>query len=220
MYYKINQLQQLELLNLPETGMGYQIVEASKSGSYSRNRYLVLNSEVVVEVNASEDIMMQILFFEHKNTLISRAEIIHLQNMEVINEKQFRNLVTETKNDYDKGALDNPVEPVDGNEIFVRLSAFDDDKRIDKMNKCLRPGSFTTTEVDYRICKMNNDNPVDRYALPNNYEVKFAFHIQPVKTDTLQRGRVQPANGKRGGGIEDYFVVGTTRGTYLKQTDY
>jgi len=40
MYYKLNQLQQIELLNLPETRMGYQVVEANKSGSYSRDRYV------------------------------------------------------------------------------------------------------------------------------------------------------------------------------------
>ena len=36
---------------MPETGMGYQVVEAIKSGSYIREKYLVLNSEIVIQLN-------------------------------------------------------------------------------------------------------------------------------------------------------------------------
>ena len=56
--------------------------------------------------------------------------------------------------------------------------------------------------------------------LPSNDKIKFAFHIQPKRTDTLQRGKVQPANGKRGGGKEAYFANGTSNGTFLKPTPY
>lgn len=62
--------------------------------------------------------------------------------------------------------------------------------------------------------------PVDWYALPNNDEIKFAFYIQPLISDTLQRGRVQPAYGKGGGGKEVYFAKGTAKGTFKKQTPY
>ena len=82
----------------------------------------------------------------------------------------------------------------------------------------MRPGSFTTMLDDYLKCKTSNSDPVDRYALPNNDIIKYAFHIKPVKTDTLQRGIVQPANGKRGGGKEAYFAKGTAIGTFIKQT--
>jgi len=73
---------------------------------------------------------------------------------------------------------------------------------------------------DYLKCKNTNDDPVERYALPSNNKIKFAFYIQPLKTDTLQKGTVQPAKGKRGGGKEAYFAEGTSAGTFLKQTSY
>ena len=73
---------------------------------------------------------------------------------------------------------------------------------------------------DYLACKAKAEDPAERYALPNNDEIKFAFHIRPVKKDTLQRGTVQPANGKRGGGKEVYFENGTSKDTFLKQTSY
>jgi hypothetical protein len=220
MYFKLSKSQEIDLLNQPETGMGYQIIEAIEAGTYNREKFLVLNSEVVIEMNGLEEYMTRIVIYEGLFSIKAKAKLITLNSISVLNEKQFRNQVNESKNENEKGALDNPVKNANGEEIFVRLSAFDNDRRIDKENKCLRPGSFTTTYDDYFACKYANDDPVERYALPNNDEIKYAFYIQPVKSDTLQRGRVQPANGKRGGGKEAYFEKGTAKGTFLKQTEY
>jgi len=220
MYFKLSQSQEIDLLNHPETGMGYQIIEANKAGSYTREKFLVLNSELVIEMNGYETQMISFLVNTGIQNIKAGAELISLNSITVLNEKQFRNQANEPKSDNEKGALDNPIESADGKEIFVRLSAFDDDKRIDKVNKSLRPGSFTTTEDDYVVCKFMNDDPVERYALPNNDEIKFAFYIKPVKSDSMQRGRVQPANGKRGGGKEAYFANGTASGTFFDQTPY
>lgn len=220
MYFKLSSSQENELLGQPETGMGYQVVEANKPGSYTREKYLVLNSEVVIEMNGSEGGQIRKVINEGIFSIKVNASLITLNLIKVLNEKQFRNQVNESKNDNEKGALDNPVEFANGNENFVRLSAFDEDKRIDKVNKRLRPGSFTTTEDDYHVCKFKNSDPVEWYALPNNDEIKFAFYIKPIMSDTLQRGIVQPANGKSGGGKEVYFAKGTALGTFFKQIPY
>lgn len=220
MYFKLSRSQEIDLLNQPETGMGYQVVEAIKAGSYTLEKFLVLNSEVVIEMNGFEDAHIRKVINEGIFSIKSGASLISLNSIIVLNEKQFRNQAKEPKSENEKGALDNTVELADGNEMFVRLSAFDDDKRVDKINKCLRPGSFTTTFRDYETCRGLNDDPVERYALPNNDEIKFAFYIQPVLKDTLQRGRVQPANGKKGGGKEVYFAKGTAIGTFKLQTPY
>jgi len=220
MYYRLSSSQEFDLLNLPETGMGYQIIDAAKSGTYRREKYVVLNSEIAIEMNGNEGEYIRKIISEGISKAKSLASLISLYSIVVLNERQFRNYLSEPENESEKGALDNPVESANGNEMFVRLSAFDDDKRIDKVNRCLRPGSFTTTEVDYLVCKFMDDNPVERYALPNNDEIKFAFYIQPLYVNTLQRGRVQPAYGKKGGGVEAYFARGTSNGTLMKQTPY
>ncbi|HEV8079468.1 MAG TPA: hypothetical protein VGP43_02060 [Chitinophagaceae bacterium] len=220
MYYKLSTLQEKELLNKPETGMGYQVVEATKQNSYTLQKYLVLNSEIVIEMDANESIYIKKVINEGTIAIKASADFVTLSSIYVLNEKQFRNVVSERKNEHEKGAIENPVVNADGEEIFVRLSAFDNDRRVDKINKCLRPGSFTTTMDDYLKCKSSNDDPVERYALPSNYKIQFAFHIQPRKADTLQRGIVQPANEKRGGGKEAYFDKGTAQGTFLKQASY
>ena len=220
MYFKLSASQENDLLNQPETGMGYLVVEASKAGSYTREKFLVLNSEVVIEMNTYINDNVRMVINEGTDSIKAKASIITLNSMSVFNEKQFRNLVSESKNEDEKGAIENPVLNADGVELFVRLSAFDNDRRVDKINMCLRPGSYTTTMKDYIKCKAINDSPVERYALPYNDEIKFAFHVQPKKTDILQRGTVQPANGKRGGGKEAYFAKGTAAGTFIKQTSY
>ena len=220
MYFKLSAIQENDLLRQPETGMGYQIVEANNAGSYVREKFLILNSEVVIEMDGRQGEFVSRVMSEGITSIKMSASYIPLNAISVINENQFRNVVNESKNENERAAIDNPVENANGEETFVRLSAFDDDKRVDKINKCLRPGSYTTTMDDYLKCKDTKEDPVERYALPNNYKIKFAFYIQPKKTDTLQRGKVQPANGKRAGGKEAYFAKGTAAGTFLKQTLY
>lgn len=220
MYYKLSSSQEFDLLNLPESGMGYQIIDAVKAGTYRREKFVILNSEIAIEMNGYEDGYVRKIINEGISKVKASANLITLNSLTVLNERQFRNYLSEPKNDNEKGALDNPIESANGNEMFVRLSAFDDDKRVDKVNRCLRPGSYTTTFEDYFQCVYTDDDPIERYALPNNEEIKFAFNIQPLISDTLQRGRVQPANGKRGGGKEAYFAKGTAKGTFKNQTPY
>jgi hypothetical protein len=65
-----------------------------------------------------------------------------LSSITILNEKQYRNQASEPKSENEKGALDNPVENASGVEVFVRLSAFEEDKRIDKVKRCLRSGAL------------------------------------------------------------------------------
>lgn len=220
MYYKLIEPQENNLLRQPETGMGYQIIEAKRLKSYAREKFLVLNSEVIIEMDENESDNISKVINEGAFSIKASASYIALNAISVLTERQFRNVLNENKSEKEKGAIDNPVENANGEEVFVRLSAFPDDKRVDKVNKCLLAGSYTTTMDDYVKCKATNDDPIERYALPNNLTIKFAFHIQPKKVDTLQRGFVQIANGKRGGGKESYFADGTSNGTFLKQTPY
>ena len=64
------------------------------------------------------------------------------------------------------------------------------------------------------------NDPVDRYALPNDEEIKWSFYIKPKTVDILQRGIVQPAFDHAGGGIECYFIYGTSKETYLGTKEY
>lgn len=220
MLYKLSITQENDLLNQPETGMGYQIVEASKNGSYKQENFLILNSEIVIEMNGYEGENVRKVISEGIMLIKASASLISLNVSSVLNEKQYRSIIAESTNENEKGAIDNQVEFASGEELFVRLSAFENDKRIDRIKGCLLPGSYTTTNQDYKKCKEVSDDPIERYALPNNETIKFAFYIHPLKSDTLQRGTVQPANDKRGGGKEVYFANGTATGTFIDCITY
>lgn len=195
-------------------------MEASRSGSYTKEKFLILNSEAVIEMNASTNDNVRKIINEGIIAFKASALLINLNSISVLSEKQYRNIVGESKSKKERGAIDNSVENANGMDVFVRLSAFENDRRVDKVNRCLRSGTFTTTMDDYLKCKATNDEPIERYALPNNDKIQFAFHIQPINSDTLQKGIVQPANGKQGGGKEVYFANGTAVGTFIKQISY
>ncbi|MFM6975297.1 MAG: hypothetical protein ACKOW2_00400 [Sphingobacteriaceae bacterium] len=220
MIYKLGVLQENELINRPETGMGYQVIQARQTGNYNFEKFIVLNSELVVEMNGYEGSHIKRIMSEGTFNVKLSANMITLHSITVLNETQLRNMFGEQKGKDERGAIENKVEFANGEEIFVRLSAFDNDRRIDKFNKCLKPGSFTTTTLDFLLCKVTSDNPIARYALPCNEEIKWSFHIKPHLHETLQRGVVQAANGQSGGGKEVYFEKGTNIGTLIEQLPY
>lgn len=241
MIYRLYANNSEKLLHKPETGMGYQIIEASTYFSNSLRKYVVYNSEVALDLDSSFLNIKAKLFSnrvvnysingENKFQVINSLPeiILKSESINVLSRNQAPiykafSAIEKAKNKRHSGttgAKDNRIESANGEEIFVRLSAFQDDKRIDFEERKLKNGSYTTTEQDYKDCVSEKDDPVDRYALPNQEEIKWSFYIQPKKTvDTLQRGIVQPAFEHAGGGIECYFGNGTSRGTYLKTCEY
>ena len=134
MYFKLSAPQENYLLRQPETGMGYQIVEANKVGSYVREKFLVLNSEVVIEMDGRQGEFVSRVISEGITSIKMSASYITLSAISVFNENQFRNVVNESNNENERAVIDNPVENANGEETFVRLSAFDDDKRVDKVH--------------------------------------------------------------------------------------
>ena len=213
MIYRISEQDAQTLIKKPETGMGYQKISALRYHEYDLKNYIVYNSNLEgysAILNMSSEIML-----ETNSIKVFNQESIK-ENKSVSFEKM-RNNKRRTGN---KGALDNPIENATGDEFFVRISAYADDKRIDFINKKLKPGSFTTTFYDYRDCVSTYDDPIDRYALPNDEKINFAFFIKPRSFDKLQRGIVQPAFDHEGGGIEAYFDSGTFDNTFLDMKKY
>ncbi len=228
MIYKAENKLIEELLNKPESGMGYQIIEAKRPFSRRREMFVVYNSEMVVELEDGLD-----FYKKHPadESLVAEPPVtygdkISLTGIDVIKPRRedtgsiAGELSEKRRYTNGKAALDNALVNASGKDTFVRLSAYYNDRRIDTVNKKLRPGSYTTTLADYLECKKQKDNPVDRYALPNVQPIAWAFYIEPKASDTYQEGIVQPANGRNGGGLEAFFARGTSDHTFLKTTIY
>ena len=235
MFYKLSSSDITTLTDKPETGMGYQVVMARVMFEKVEKIFVVYNSELVIiedsEFKANKDKFKK----EKFASILKGAEPLRLSaSIKVLNEDEARNLPSIKEDSFkaneveqkwhktysdNSGALDNPPKNADGKEIFVRVSPYQDDRRIDKVNRKLKPGSFSTTEQDYKDC-VANDDPIERYALPSADKIAWAFYIKPITSDNLQRGIVQPAFGRRGGGIEAYFAVGTSANTLFDTRNY
>ena len=197
MLYKATLENQSTFLSLPESGMGYQLVTARFASEYKSRKLIVLNSEVYIEHDETEWLYFSKIVREGWEEIKATAKEQFLQGIELKTKAEYFNLVSEDDVAAKKGAKENPVQSANGWMAYVRLSAFYDDKRIDRVNKCLRPGSYTTTIEDYLICTINKYDPVDRYALPNDDKIKWSFNIVPKTVDTFQQGIVQPDFGKK-----------------------
>ena len=217
------------LLQLPETGMGYQFIEAIKgSNQYYSQKFIVYNADLIVDYNDSFQTNKRKIISEGYSRILNKSDYISLKQPKLLNRKELKAIRTLSESKMDNkgrhsggtGAKDNDPIYANGIDIFVRLSAYENDRRVDFINKKLLNGTYTTTEKDYLTCKQYNDDPVDRYALPNDEEIKWAFHVKPKSYDKYRPGIVQPANRHNGGGIEALFDNGTSQGTYFKKTPY
>jgi hypothetical protein len=183
-----------------------------------KKRYIILNSELAID--DSPHIMNEVkqVFNRGYNKVLLQSQVANLKNFRLV--EGLVNLRS-TFSEFSKtGAKYQKIVKADGKEPFFRLSAYEDDKRIDFLNKKLIKGSYATTILDYLLCKAGDDNPVERYALPNDEEIKFKFKIIPTINDDLQRGKVEPAFGHVGGGAEVLFEHGTSNNTFIEKTIY
>ena len=222
MLYKLSSSNIDTLKKMPESGMGYQLVKTNKT-SYVSEILLVLNGKLAIRDDALKFTnVLNVIIGKDLNKAMDAAKEIHIPVLDIVSpRKSFGIWLEEDTNDLKKiNAINGKTENANGDELFVRLSAFEDDIRVDKVNNCLLPGSYTTTASDALRCKIENDNPVNRYALPNELEINWAFFIQAKTNDTLQRGFVQPNFGKAGGGKEVYFEKGTSKHTFITQTKW
>jgi hypothetical protein len=171
MIFKLFSNQQEELITMPETGMGYQLIQARFKGEYNPKEFIVLNEELVVEDNFQTKKYLNEIFSKGFNLSLKNSTSKELIGIKLLTETKSFNAFEE--NDETGPAKENTtVTYPDGKTYYVRLSAFDDDKRIDKKNNCLLPGSFTTTKRDYENCVNDKDDPVERYALPNEEKIE------------------------------------------------
>ena len=217
-----------ELLALPETGMGYQIIEAIKPGGYFPEQFVVYNSELIVDLDHTFSDFKNRIFNEGYAQMFSKADSLSLSNPRLVGKipNEQNQWMSKSKkvhigrHYFGLGATDCIVQNANGVESYVRLSAYENDNRIDFANKRFKPGTFSTTVNDYETCRIYNDEPVDRYALPNDERIKWTFYVNPTIYDTFQEGIVQTAFEHEGGGIEIFFANGTSENSYYRKIPY
>jgi hypothetical protein len=194
------------LTRQPETGMGYQIVEAMTKDD-KRTRGIVYNAELFFREDESRTILLTTSYPDVlKRAAKSPGEFKALQ---VLTRSAAPLALTERKaaDAKAKPAKDADVEKTNADEVFKRFSAFQNDNRR-MADGSWSAGTYATTEEDANNVKTGKD-AVERYALPNADPACYVFTGRPAKDTDIRRGIVEPAFGRKGGGVEVIFPKGT-----------
>ena len=211
MALKLTLTQQFDLMYKPESGMGYQFVEATLPDNRTK-RGVVYNAEL--------------LLFEEEPRVMLRSDYTSVLKAAKSAEGEIKALRFDPRPITLRGASsgvkatpakDAPQEKTRAGEVFKRFSAYENDNRV-KSDKSLRDGTYATTEEDAKNVKTGKD-AVARYALPNPKPASYRFTVRPEKDTVIQKGTVEPAFDQRGGGVEVIFTKGTTPNTVTVPPD-
>lgn len=212
----LNENRQRELLEQPESGMGYQAVDVILRDG-ERRRGTAFNAEYLLYSGEPAHRLQEITQPSRQRQMLERKElglgeqILELKVVPNIARGPSRLRESDGKPATSSlsGANEGPEEELEEEEQFKRFSAFGNDRRV-TANGALLPGTFATTATDAAQHIKTGSDAVKRYALPNPAPAVNEFTIDPPPRKTiLKRGIAQPAYGQPGGGVEVIFVNGS-----------
>lgn len=217
--YRLNESLQTQLLGMPESGMGFQLVEmVTDTREYVRA--IAYNAELVIPDGREHFALFQELRAGKLSAGGPGREVREIvcvlpRNLSMgwAGLSVRENRAAYGKRPYTGPAKDAPPELTKTGQFFRRFSAFANDRRITSDGR-LTPGSYATTEEDSRLVRTGKEAVV-RYALPNPDPAVHRFTIHPGTNRAIQYGVVEPANGQPGGGEEVIFVDGTNSGSVV-----
>jgi len=207
------------LLDLPETGMGFQIVEAVIWGSATP--LLVFNSERAVDLSAVG------LAPGDDPTVILRngLRVIEALKGDVIQTivaapgpHSFRLMSSRIATmaaavpPMLAGALTTALPSslvkhvtLAAPRLFYRYSAFNPDRRVDPATGDFRAGTYAAPQSEVPFVP-TGFVAVGRFALPLTLPASYRYEIEAPTGTSVDFGTVAPAYGQAGGGVEAYFA--------------
>jgi hypothetical protein len=207
---QVNETLRRSLLSQPETGMGYQRIDATLQDNKTE-RGVVFNAEFLVLDGEKEETRRSHPYTNPYSILLKASPESgnQIKALRVLPRESVALRGLETKALGKKGgsAKDAGTEKTKADQVFKRFSAFQNDFRV-QSDGSLSPGSYATTEEDAKNVKTGTD-AVARYALPNSDPASYRFTIKPNKDTDIRYGTVEPAYGEPGGGVEVIFTSGT-----------
>lgn len=208
------------LIELPETGMGFQLVEAVNWGNPTP--FIVFNSELAIDISdlgliPSDDpsiilnngLRIVESLKSYKENIFSAPsphsfKLLSSRISTVLSyvPKGKASLKTSLKVSLMSSLIKKVV--LKKSRIFHRFSAFNPDKRVDPKTGNFLPGTYATTETEVPFIP-SGFAAVGRFALPNNLPASHHYVIEAPSGITAEFGTVAPAFGQAGGGVEVYF---------------
>lgn len=193
--------------------MGYQSVSVDYRNKSSQNG-TVYNCDLLVFQEKPHELLTEVAFQKMKK-LASISDAYEIRAIHVLEVKK---VVTGflKESALGKPATEGALKETEGDAVFMRFTAYQNDRRITP-NKGLVPGTYATTEADSRHVRTGKE-AVERYALPDPTPAMYRFKIEPLKGTKYREGIVQPNYGHSGGGVEDLFDNGTDDNTVTGST--
>jgi hypothetical protein len=213
-----------DLAGLPETGMGFQLVEAVIWGTPTP--LLVLNSDRATDLSE-----VGLLPGDDPAVILRNGlRVIEALKGDVVTTMiaapaphSFRLLNTRI------GSLPaTTAAPIAGagvraalpsslvkhdtlgaNRTFHRFSAFNPDRRVDPVTGSFLAGTYAAPESEVPFVP-TGFVAVGRFALPNTLPASFHYEIEAPTGTSVDFGTVAPAFGQAGGGVEAYFANAVT----------
>jgi hypothetical protein len=207
------------LTSLPETGMGFQIVEAAIWGA--RTPLLVFNCEHAIDLSQID------LEPGDDPTVVLRngLRIIEILKGDVVTtvfsapgprafwllNARIGFLPSTTQSAARAGvlaALPSSLvkhDKLKANRVFHRFSAFSPDRRVDPLTGSFLAGTYAAPASEMPFVP-TGFVAVGRFALPNNLPASFHYEIEAPAGTLVDLGTVAPAFGQSGGGVEAYFA--------------
>ena len=205
--FRLNIDQIQNLIRLPESGMGYQVLRASVNGG-EEQIFFALNSEFLFTCYELIDLAGRGL-----DDLLERTELVQGFQQVKLLPIHTGGLHIFPRSSSVRGSL-GPLAPLPrikrvtmDYEGFARVSAFPNDWRINP-DGALEANSFATTVADLTMVP-SGFAAAGRYALPCTASARFVSVIVPGPGVPIDGGTVLPANTQAGGGVEVCFVKGT-----------
>lgn len=195
------------LRNQPESGMGYQNVEATTFDNKIK-RGTAYNAELLVFGDEPRDMLRTASF--RRLIELSQTSAGEIRDLRLLPRRTITTLSKEAATKAG-GATEAAEEKTKEGEVFKRFVAYEKDIRLQE-DKSWSAGTFATTEEDAKNVNSGKE-AVARYALPNPEPASYRFTGKPKKETVIQRGTVAPANNQPGGGVEVFFKNGTQPNT-------
>jgi hypothetical protein len=220
--FNIDDAGKMGLEALPETGMGFQFVEATVMGELKR--LLVFNSEKAIDLSGIE------LSVSNDPAVVLRngIRIVELLKSDV------RQTIVMSPAPHSFKLLSMRIPPLHAlaggtmssmpvtaalpsslvkhvklkaPRAFHRFFAFTPDRRVNPLTGDFLPGTYASPASEVPFLP-TGFAVVGRLALPNNLPASHHFEISAAIGTDVDFGTVAPAFGQAGGGVEAFFSKG------------
>ena len=92
MIYKVFSSFTDELLRLPETGMGYQIIDAMRSGRTTKDRFVIYNGHLMVDLDSNFNSSKRQIVLESYTKMFSKSDYLTLTSPTLVSRSEVRSV--------------------------------------------------------------------------------------------------------------------------------